>query len=52
MRSRKRYVSIVYISQSYFDEPKIKQLNCSYFTLFKGSNQSKIDRIKQNHASD
>ena len=52
VRGRKRNASIVYISQSYFNTPKIIRLNCNYFAFFKCCNRSEIGRIGQNHASD
>ena len=52
MRGRKRNTSIIYISHSYFDTPKITLLNCNYFAFFKCYNPKEIDRIRKNHVSD
>ena len=49
---RVRNKSIIYMSQSYFDTPKIIRLSCNCFAFFKCFNQKETDRNRQNHASD
>ena len=48
VRGRKRNASIVYISQSSFNTPKIIRLNCNYFAFLNAVIESKsveLDKI-------
>ena len=52
IRGRKRNISIVFITQSYFKVPKDVRLNSTHFFIVKISNKRELQRIALNHSSD
>lgn len=50
MRGRKKNVSSIYISQSYFKGPKMVRLNSNYFMLFDVSDKKQIRQIVDSHS--
>jgi hypothetical protein len=52
IRSRKKNCSCIYISQSYFNTPKLIRENCNYFMCFKLSEKRQITALCSTHASD
>ena len=52
IRSRKRNISIVFITQSYFKVPKDVQLNSTHFFIMKIPNKRELQQIVLNHSSD
>ena len=49
---RKRNISIVFITQSYFKVPKDVRLNSTHFFIMKISNKRELQQIALNHSSD
>ena len=52
IRGRKLNISIVFITQSYFKEPKDVRLNSTHFFIMKISNKRELQQISANHSSD
>ena len=52
VRSRKRNISIVFITQSYFKEPKDTRRNSTHFFIMKIPNRRELQQIALNHSSD
>ena len=52
VRSRKRNISIVFITQSYFKEPKDTRRNSTHFFIMKIPNRRGLQQIALNHSSD
>ena len=51
-RGRKRNISIVSITQSYFKVPKYVRLNSIHFFIMKTPNKRELIQIALNHSSD
>ena len=49
---RKLNISLVFITQSYFEFPKDVRLNTSHFFIAKISNKRELQQIAINHSSD
>ena len=52
IRGRKRNISIVFITQSYFRVPKDVRLNSTHFFIMKIPNKRELQQIALNHSSD
>ena len=52
IRSRKRNISIVFITQSYFKVPKDVRLNSTHFFIMKIPNKRELQQIALHHSSD
>ena len=52
MRDRKRNISIVFISQSYFKVSKYLRLNATHYFTVKISNKREFQQIARNHSPD
>ena len=52
IRGRKLNISIVYITQSYFQVPKDVRLNSTYFFIMKIPSKRELQQIALNHSSD
>ena len=52
IRGRKRNISIVFITQSYFKVPKDVRLNSTHFFIMKIPNKTELQQIALNHSSD
>ena len=52
IRSRKLNISLVFITQSYFEVPKYVRLNTTHFFIMKMSNKRELQQIAINHSSD
>ena len=52
IRGRKLNISLVFITQSYFQVPKDVRLNTTHFFIAKIPNKRKLREITQNHSSD
>ena len=52
IRGRKRNISIVFITQSYFKVPKDVRLNSTYFFIMKIPNKRELQQIALNHSPD
>ena len=52
IRGRKLNISLVFITQSYFEVPKDVRLNCTHFFIMKISNKKELQQIATNHSSD
>ena len=52
IRGRKRKISIVFITQSYFKVPKDVRLNSTHFFIMKIPNKRELHQIALNHSSD
>ena len=52
LRGRKLNISLVFISQSYFKEPKTIRLNASYYFIMKITNKRRLQQVASNHLSD
>lgn len=48
IRSRKKNATVIYLSQSFFDVPKLLRHQCNYFIFFKTSDSREICNIWQN----
>ena len=52
IRGRKLNISIVFITQSYFNVPKNVRLNSTHFFIMKIPNKRELQQIALNHSSD
>ena len=52
IRGRKLNISLVFITQSYFEVPKDVRLNTSHFCIMKIANKRELQQIAINHSSD
>ena len=52
IRGRKLNISLVFITQSYFKDPKDVRLNSTYFFIMKVPNKRQLQQIALNHSSD
>lgn len=52
IRGRKRNISLVYITQSYFSTPKDIRLQCNYFIFYNLFNKREMLQIQMDHAAD
>ena len=52
IRGRKLNISVVFISQSYFEVPKDVRLNSTHFFIMKIPNKRELQQIALNHSSD
>ena len=51
IRARKRNISIVFITKSYFKVPKDVRLNSTHFFIMKIPNKRELQQIALNHSS-
>ena len=52
IRGRKRNISIIFITQSYFKVPKDLRLNSTQFFIMKIANKRELQQIALNHSFD
>ena len=52
IRGRKLYISLVFITQSYFAVPKNIRLNSTHYFVMKIPNKRELQQIAFNHSSD
>ena len=52
IRCRKLNISLCFLTQSYFSEPKDVRLNCTHYILFKLNNKRELQNIAINHLAD
>jgi len=52
LRGRKRNCSYMYLSQSYFDTPKLVKKNCNYFLLYKLTGANDVRNVAKDQAGD
>ena len=52
IRGRKLSISLVFITQSYFEVPKDVRLNTTHFFIMKIPNKRELQQIAINHSSD
>ena len=52
IRGRKLHVSVVFITQTYFEVPKDVRLNSTHFFIMKIPNKRELQKIALNHSSD
>ena len=52
IRDRKLNISIIFITQSYFNVPKDVRLNSTHFFIMKIPNKRELQQIALNHSSD
>ena len=52
IRGRKLNISLVFITQSYFNVPKDVRLNTTHFFIMKIPNKWELQQIALNHSSD
>ena len=52
IRGRKLNISLVFITQSYFNIPKDFRMNTTHFFIMKISNKREFQKIARNHSSD
>jgi hypothetical protein len=52
LRGRKRNCSYMYLSQSYFDTPKLVKKNCNYFLLWKLTGANDVRNVGKDQAGD
>ena len=52
IRGRKLNIPIVFITQSYFKEPKIVRLNYTHFYIMKIPDKRELQQTALNHSSD
>ena len=52
LRGRKLNISLVFISQSYFNVPKTIRLNATHCFIMKIPNKRALQQIASNHSSD
>ena len=52
LRGRKRNISFVFISQSYFKVPKTIRLNATHYFIMKIPIKRELQQIASNHLSD
>ena len=50
IRGRKRNISLVFITESYFKVPKDVRLNCTLFFIMKIPNKRELQQIAINHS--
>ena len=48
----KTYISLVFISQSYFKVPRTMRLNATHYFIMKIHNKRKLQQTASNHSSD
>lgn len=51
IRGRKKNISSIYLTQSYFDVPKMIRLNSQYFALFNIGDKKELRSIADSHSS-
>ena len=51
IRCRKLNISIFFLTQSYFSDPKDVRLNCTHYILFKLSSRRELQNIAINHSA-
>jgi GTPase SAR1 family protein len=51
IRGRKKNISTIYLTQSYFDVPKIIRLNSQYFAIFKLGDKKELRSIADTHSN-
>ena len=51
-RSRKKNISLVFLTQSYFSVPKDVRLNSNYYLILKINNKRELWNIAINHSAD
>ena len=49
LRGRKLNISLIFISQSYFERPKVVRLNAMHYFIIKIPNKSELQQITSNH---
>jgi hypothetical protein len=49
IRAHKLNVSCIFISQSYYETPKMIRINCSWIALLKLGNTTEVAMIMRNH---
>jgi hypothetical protein len=49
LRGRKKGVSVIYLTQSYYKTPKNLRLQCNYLVLFKSCNNRELSAILRDH---
>ena len=52
IRCRKRNISLVFITQSYFSVPKDVRLNSTHYLIMKINNRKELQNIAINHSAD
>ena len=52
IRCRKLYISLVFITQSYFSVPKDVRLNSTHYSIMKINNKRELQNIAINHSED
>ena len=52
IRGRKRNISVVFVTQSYFKVPKQVRLNTTHFFIMKIPNKRELEQTALNHSSD
>ena len=52
IRCRKLYISLVFITQSYFSVPKDVRLNLTHYLIMKINNRKELRNIVDNHSTD
>ena len=52
IRCRKIYISLVFITQSYFSAPKDVRLNSTHYFIVKINNKRELQNIAINHSAD
>ena len=52
VRAKKKYISLVFVTQSYFVVPKNTRLNSTYCFIMKIQNKQQLQQIAFNHLSD
>ena len=52
MRGRKKNISLIYVTQSYFSTPKDIRLQCNYFVFFNLLNKREMLQIQMDHAAE
>ena len=52
IRCRKKNISLVFISQSYFSVPKDVRLNSTHYLIMKINNKKELQNIAINHSAD
>ena len=52
VRCRKLYISLVFITQSYFSVPKYVRLNSTHYLIMKINNKRELQNIAINHSAD
>lgn len=50
VRSRHKSVSIIYLTQEYYQTPKIIRRNCTYFSVFGVSSKGELDLVGREHS--